>query len=132
MSAARCSLPGDVQAAFGGDLLAPLGHERDLVGLYLAGDRQHARLAGHFQVQLDGDRLAQDPQVAVLDVAAVLAEVERDAVGPAQFGQRGRPDRVRLVGPPRLADRGHVVDVDAEFCHFFFGVRHSLPHCVVR
>ena len=82
-----------------------------------AGDVEHLVVAGHLQVQLHGDRLAQDRQVAVLDVAAILAQVERDAVGPAQFGQRGRPDRVGLVGPPRLPDGRHVVDVDAEFGH---------------
>ena len=78
---------------------------------------QDLPVAGHFQVQLDGDRLAEDPQVAVLDVAAVLAEVEGDAVGPAQFGQGGRPDRIGLVGSPGLPDGGDVVDVDAEFRH---------------
>ena len=60
---------------------------------------------------------AEDPQVAVGDVAAVLAEVEGDAVGPAHFGQRGRPDGVRLVGPPGLPHGGHVIDIDAELRH---------------
>ena len=110
-------LAGDVQSALGGDLFAPLRHEGRLVRLHLAGDRQHLRFAGHFQVELDGNGLAEDPQIALLDVAAVLAEMDGDAVGPAQFGQCGRPDRVGLESPPRLADRRHVVDVDAKFCH---------------
>ena len=75
------------------------------------------RVAGHFQVELHGDRFAEDPQVAVLDVAAVFAEVQGDAVGPAQLRQGGRPDGVGLVGPPRLPHGGHVIDVDAQFRH---------------
>jgi hypothetical protein len=52
-----------------------------------------------------------------LDVAAVLAEVERDAVGPAEFGERGRPDGVRLVGAASLPDGGDMVDIYAEQGH---------------
>ena len=58
------------------------GHQRGLVGLNLAGDSDDLGVAGHLQVELDGDRLAEDAQVAVGDMAAVLAEVQRDAVGP--------------------------------------------------
>ena len=78
---------------------------------------QDFRLAGHLQVQLDGDGLAEDAQVAVGDMAAVLAEVEGDAVGPAHFGQGGRPDGVRLVGAAGLPNGGHVIDVDAKLRH---------------
>ena len=81
-------------------------------------------VAGHFQVQLDRHRLAQDAQVAVRDVAAVFAQMERDAVGPAQFGQGRGPDRVRLISPPRLPDRGHVIDVYAQLRH---GADYSEP-----
>ena len=56
-------------------------------------------------------------EVAVGDMAAVLAEVDGDAVGPAQFGQGGRPDGVRLVGPAGLPNGGHVIDVDAKLRH---------------
>ena len=111
------ALAADVEPAFGGDFLALFGHQRGLIGLHLAGDGEDFRLAGHFQVELHGDRFAEDPQVAVGDVAAVLAEVEGDAVGPAQFGQRGRPNGVRLVGAPGLPHRGHVIDIDAKLGH---------------
>ncbi len=79
---------------------------------------KHAGIAGHFQIELDRDGLPQDAQVALLDVAAVFAEVERDAVRAAQFGQRRCPDGVWLEGPPRLADGGYVVNIDAEFGHY--------------
>jgi len=107
----------DVQAAFGGDFLASLGDERGLVGPGAAGDFDDLVVAGHFQVELDGDRFAEHGQVAILDVAPVFAEVDRDAVGATQLGQRGSPNRVGLVGSPGLAESGDVVDVDAEIGH---------------
>ena len=86
-SFAFCSLTGDVQAALGCNLFTTFGHERDLVRLDLAGDRQHLGIAGHFEVEFDGDGLAEDPQITVLNVAAVLAKMDGNAVGAAQFGQ---------------------------------------------
>jgi phosphate transport system protein len=50
-------------------------------------------------------------------VPAVLTQVHGDAVGPAQMRLDRRPHRIRLVGSPRLADGGDVIDVDAEFDH---------------
>ena len=49
-------------------------------------------------------------------MAAILAQVDRDRVGPAQFGERGCPHRVRLVRLAGLAHGGHVIDIDAENC----------------
>ena len=94
-----------------------LGHQRGLIGPYVTGDLQDFGLAGHLQIQFYGDGLPQNPQIAFGDVAAVLAEVQCDAVGSGQFGQGSRPDGVRLVGPPRLPNGGHVIDIDAELRH---------------
>jgi hypothetical protein len=59
--------------------------------------------------------------VGVLDVTAILAQVQRDAVGAAREGFARERDHVRLgvraqVGPAvtRLAERRGVVDVDAK------------------
>ena len=59
--------------------------------------------------------------VGVLDVAAVLAQVEGDAVGAAREGFAGERDHVRLgvrrhmgSAVTRLAERRGVVDVDAK------------------
>ena len=108
-------LGNDIQTAFGRHFFTAFRHECRLVRLYLAGDRQHLALAGHLQVKFDGHCLAEDPQIALLNVAAILAEMEGDAVGPPQFRQCGRPDRIGLESPPDLADRCHVIDVDAKF-----------------
>ena len=72
---------------------------------------------GHLQIELDVHEVAQAAHVLVLDVAAVLAQVHRDAVGAAQVRLDRGPHRVRLVRASRLAHRRHVVDVDAELDH---------------
>ena len=59
--------------------------------------------------------MAEDFQIAVLNVAAIFAEMNRDAVGTAEFGGGCGPNGIGLVGAPGLAKRGNVVDVDAEF-----------------
>ena len=104
----------DIQPALGRHLFAALGHERGLVRRRVAGDLQHVVRAGQLQIDRHGHRLHQHAQIALLNMAAILAQVDRDRVGPAQFGQRRRPNRVGLVRFAGLAHRGHVIDIDAE------------------
>ena len=42
---------------------------------------ENVAVARQFQVQLDGDRFPQQPQVAVLNMPAILAQMDRDSVG---------------------------------------------------
>src|SRR5262249_52660246 len=51
------------------------------------------------------------------DGAAVLAQVHRDAVRARLLGDPRRGNRVGVVDPPRLAQRGDVIDVDPERDH---------------
>ena len=104
-----------VEPALGGHFFAPLRHQRRLVGRRVAGDRQHVLGTGQLEIDRHGHRFHQHAQVALLDMPAILAEMDRNRVGPAQFGQRRRPHRVGLVRLAGLADRGHVVDVDAKY-----------------
>ena len=69
----------------------------------------------HVEPDLHG--LPQQPQVAFLDVAAVLAEMNRDHVAPAQLGQHGGPDRVRLAPTANLTKRRHMIDIDTQARH---------------
>ena len=69
-------------------------------GRDLDGDRDDLRLDRHLQVEPDPDRLAEEPQVAVLDVPPVLPEVDGDPVGPPEFGRARRPRPGRARGPP--------------------------------
>jgi hypothetical protein len=75
----------DVEAAFGGHLVAAFGHEHRHLGLDLAGDADHLVGGGHLEVELDLGEVAQLAHVGVLDVAAVFAQVHGDAVGPPRW-----------------------------------------------
>jgi hypothetical protein len=70
-------LPGDVEAAFGRDLFARFGDEADRGRAELQGEGGHRGRAGHLQVEAyareGGDRM----DIGVLDVAAILAQVQR-------------------------------------------------------
>src|SRR5690606_374119 len=82
-----------------------------------AGDPQHLVGGRQLEVERGLRRLAQQAEVAVLDVAAVLAQVDRDLVGAAELGLVRRRDGVGLSPTPRLPERGDVVDVDPEPDH---------------
>ena len=47
-------------------------------------------------------------------MAAVFAQMQRDAVRTGLLGLQRGMERVRVRGTTRLTQRGHVVDVDAE------------------
>jgi hypothetical protein len=101
----------DVEASFRGNLLAPLGNERDLMRLEPASDRHHLIRAGHFEVERHVKLILKALNVVILDMAAILSQVRRNAMSSGiDRGQSGK-DRIWFVGTPRLSDRGDVVDV---------------------
>src|SRR5688500_13650618 len=113
-------LGGDIEAAFGCHLVAALWNQHRHLRTYTAGDLHHLGGSRHFQVELDVRELPQPTDVGVLDVAPVLAQVHRDAVGAAQMRLYRSPYGVGLVGAPRLPYGGHVVDIHAELDHRSF------------
>ena len=121
----RSLLPIDVEAPFGGDFLASFGNERRLVRMDVDGNLGDARSAAISRLSFTCTVSFKQPQIAVLDVPAIFAQVQRDPVRPGQFGKGGRPDRVRLDRASGLADRGDVIDVDAQARHFVFSWRNS-------
>jgi hypothetical protein len=110
-------LTADVEAAFGSDLLAAFRDQHRHLRPQVAGDADHLVGRGHLQIELDVHQLAQATHVPILDVAPVLAQVDRDPVGSAQVRLDRRPHRVGLVRAPRLPQRGDVIDVDTELNH---------------
>ena len=108
----------DVEPAFGRHFLAFFRDERALLRPEGDGDRGDLVRGAHFQVELHLDGVLQDADVTVLDVTAILPQVDGDDVGPGQLGERSGPDGVRLDRPSGLPDRGDVVDVDAESWHW--------------
>ena len=112
--AERFGVPRDIESAFGGDLFALFGDERDLVRAEPHGDAEHVLGAGHFEVERDAEGVHEPIDVGILDVPAVFAEVCGDAVGAGALAELGGGDRIRLVGTARLTERRHVIDVDIE------------------
>ena len=106
-------LARDVESALGGELLAALRHEAGVGGADPPCERDHRLGRGHLEVQLHAEAAAEHLHVALLDVAPVLAQVDRDTVGPGRLGDQRRLHRIRVVDAPGLPERRDVVDVDA-------------------
>ena len=107
-------LPGDVETAFGGALLAPLRHQAGGVRPGLDRDRDHLLGRRHLEIERLGDLRLEPRHVLVADVPAILAQMRGDAVG-ARFDRDLR--RAHGIGMPsaaRVANGRDVVDVDAE------------------
>jgi hypothetical protein len=50
-------------------------------------------------------------------MTTVFAQMERDRVGPAQFGLDRGPDRIGFVRLPGLANGCDMVNIDAQLRH---------------
>ena len=107
-------LAGHIQAAFGGELLAGFRHQADVGRADAFGERHHFFGHTHFEVHTGLQHVLEQQYVALLDVAAVFAQVHGDAVGARFFGVQRSLDRVRVTGAPGLAQGSDMVDVDAK------------------
>jgi hypothetical protein len=74
--------------------------------------RQQCRLA---KISVYTDPLTAD--IGVLDMATILTQMNRNAVGTTKMGLDGAPDGIGFVGKARLPQCGDVVDIDAKFDH---------------
>ena len=104
----------DLEAAFGRPLLALFGHDADRVRPVAQGDGLHLGRRGHLEVQRTVQRLYQRLDIGVRDVAPVLAQMRRNAVGARRLGDARRAHRVGHRATARVADGGDVVDVDPQ------------------
>ncbi len=68
----------------------------------------------HLEIEHRANRLCERDDVVVLHVTAVLAQMRGDPLGARVFTERGGGNGIRLVGAPRLAQRGDMVDVYVE------------------
>ncbi len=65
----------------------------------------------------------QDLHIAVLDVSAILPEVERDRIGSGLLRRQGGLYRLGIGSTPGLPKGGDVVDIHTE--QDFTGMRHG-------
>ena len=110
-----------IEPAFRGYFVAIFRNEAGIVGSDLECDGHDFRRVAHFEIELGLERFLQPEDIAILDVAAIFAQVCGDAVGSGFLRNEGGGDRVgfdqdalRITRVPRLAQGGCVVDVDAE------------------
>jgi hypothetical protein len=106
-----------VEAAFCCEFSPVFRDEGNLVGADLLGYFDDGLRHAHFEVEFAGDGFLEEADVAVVDVAAVLAEVDGDSVGAGELALDSGPDGVRLDGPAGLADRCYMVYVYIQDCH---------------
>lgn len=59
-------------------------------------------------------------EVTVLDVPAIFAEMNRDAIGSSKACFLGSLGRIWFPGPPGLADGGNMVDIYTEGRHAWY------------
>lgn len=104
----------NVETAFGGDLLTPLGNERDLRRTEAQSDGDHFLHARRFEIEKSAGPRCERLYVSVLHVTAVFAEMRGDTVGASRLTDSRRLDRTRLIPTARLPQCRDMVDVDAE------------------
>ena len=109
--------PDQVEAALGRDLVRPLGHQGDLLGADPLGEREHRFVGRDLEVEPASDDPPQLDDVLILDVAAVLAEMDRDAECSRLLGEPRRLDRVRIAHQARLPHGRDVIDVHRQGGH---------------
>src|SRR5205085_6400721 len=87
------------------------------------------RRDGQLQIDPRLNRAQQYFNVALLNVAAVFAQMHGDLIGAAQFGFHGGPHRIGFDPAPGLAHGRNVIDVDAQFFphHYFNNPPASAP-----
>ena len=114
-------LAGDVEPAFGRDLFTGFRDEADGGRAELQSEGRHRGGAGHLEVEADAGNRRDRMDVGVLDVAAIFAQVESDAIGTARegFTREGYDIGFRMwrhvyTAVAGLAERRGVVDIDAE------------------
>ena len=76
------------------------------------GKSQH--LVGHcdFEVHARLQHLFQQTNITLLDMTAVFAQMQGNTVSPGLFRQQGGVQRLRITGPARLTQRGHMIDIN--------------------
>ena len=103
-----------IEPALGGLLLALLRHQAAGVRYMAQGDGEHLVGGRHLQVEGPGQFALQPGDVGIRDVAPVLAQMRRNAVGARLDGQMRGTQGVGVPAAARVADGGDVIDVDAQ------------------
>jgi hypothetical protein len=83
------------------------------MGLGEQRDGGHLRGCRHLEIERLGDLGLEAGDVVVADMAAILAQMRRDAVGPGRNCDPSRPERIRMGTAAGVPDGGDMIDIDA-------------------
>ncbi len=110
-------MPLHVKTAFGGQLLSFFRDQGNHIRLEVKGKIDNLRHDRHFQVELAFHRLSQQSEITVLNVTAILAQVDDNARRPGQLANAGGQYWIGLAAAPGLAQGRHMIDIDGKFDH---------------
>ena len=103
-----------VQTAFGGQLLTPLGNQAAVLRAQAAGKRHDIVRHRHFEIHAGLKKMAQHLDIPILDMPAIFTQMQRDGIGTGLLGLPGRLDGIGIARATRLAQGGHVVDINTQ------------------
>ena len=89
------------------------------------GDSHHLVGGRHFKIKGQGNFLFETGYIAVADMAAVLAEMGGNAVGPSPGRHPRRPQWGRMSAAPGITQGRHMIDIDAETQFSILGGGHG-------
>ena len=107
-------LGNDVEPALGGALGALLWNEARGVRLRLERNCQHLGRRRHLEIERRELGSHEPSNIVVGDVTAILAQMGGDVVGASLDRELGSTQGIGVAPSPRIAERRHVIDVDAE------------------
>jgi hypothetical protein len=114
----------EIEAALRGDFLAIFGHEANFLRLEAKRLADHRGRGGHLEIERDAKVAGEIADIGLLDVAAVLAEMDGDAIGAGFFGDlRGledggfRREALFPIAIARFAQSGDMIYIQAEAKH---------------
>jgi hypothetical protein len=61
--------------------------------------------------------VAQTAHILILNMAAILAQMDGNAVSATKMGLDRSPNGIRLIGSSSLPHRRDVIDIDTQFNH---------------
>ncbi len=78
-----------------------------------AGDRQHLFGYRHFQIHTGIEGLTQHAHIAIGDMTAILAQVNRNAIRAGLLGDKCSLNRIGASRTACITQRSDMVDIDA-------------------
>ena len=77
-------------------------------------DAQHFLGRGHLEIERQVRGGLDARQILVADVAAIFAQVRGNAIAADRRDDLGRAHGIGMIAATRVADRGDVIDGDAQ------------------